>query len=103
MQPRQLNCPVEGINGLVYCSGYVKHAARLQEAADQGACSVDRSSLKDRHLAAVTRCASGAEASSLLRNGDAAVDIVMVEVRALQLALINCNKITPFWHSAGAG
>ena len=43
---------------------------------------VDCSPLKDRHLDAVTRCASGAEASLLLRKGDAGIDIVLVEVRS---------------------
>ena len=53
----------------------------------------DCSPLKDRHLDAVTRCASGAEASSLLRKGDAAIDIVLVEVRACLLGLIPDDKI----------
>ena len=54
----------------------------------------DCSRLKDRHLDAVTRCASGAEASSLLRKGDAAIDIVLVEVRACLLGLVSVDKIT---------
>ncbi len=55
---------------------------------------VDCSPLKDRHLDAVTRCASGAEASSLLRKGDAGIDIVLVEVRSCVLGLNGDDKIT---------
>ena len=55
---------------------------------------VDCSPLKDRHLDAVTRCASGAEASSLLRKGDAGIDIVLVEVRSCLMALNSDDKIT---------
>lgn len=79
-------------------------AMRLQSLEDRVHGRFDCSPLKDRHLDAVTRCASGAEASSLLRKGDVGIDIVLVEVRTCLLELISDDKITgAFWRDVRSG
>ena len=65
----------------MHWNGCKRAAIRLQSLEDRVHGRFDCSPLKDRHLDAVTRCASGAEASSLLKKGEVGIDIVLVEVR----------------------